>query len=140
MGKAHSVDLRSRVVAEVAEGVSCRQSAERFKVSASSAIRWAELKKKTGDIRPRPRGGRKSRLDAHADWLLELLAKEPDLTLEAIAARAGKERKVATTETSIRRFFKRHGITFKKKFARGRAGPTGRSAGPRALARRPTRP
>jgi transposase len=39
MGKAHSVDLRSRVVAEVAGGASRRQAAERFKVSASSAIR-----------------------------------------------------------------------------------------------------
>jgi len=139
MGQAHSVDLRSRVVAEVAGGASRRQAAARFKVSASSAIRWAELKEETGGVHPRPRGGRKSRLDAHADWLLDLLAKEPDLTLEAIAARAGEDRKVATTEASIRRFFKRHGITFKKKSARGRAGPAGRGEGARPLACRPAR-
>lgn len=140
MGKAHSVDLRSRVVEAVAEGISRRQAGERFKVSASSAIRWAELKDETGDVRPRPRGHRKSPLDAYAAWLLELLAREPDLTLEAIAARLGEEQKVETSETSIRRFFKRHAITFKKKPARGRARPAGRRAGPRALAGRTGRP
>jgi transposase len=41
-GKAFSTDLRSRIVAEVAAGTSRREAARIFKVSASSAVRWAE--------------------------------------------------------------------------------------------------
>ena len=55
---AHSDDLRSRVVAEVLAGASRRQAAERFKVSAASAVRWAQLHGRTGGVDPRPRGGK----------------------------------------------------------------------------------
>jgi transposase len=41
MARAISVDLRQRVCAAIAEGLSRHQAAARFKVSASSAIRWA---------------------------------------------------------------------------------------------------
>jgi transposase len=37
---AHSNDLRSRVVGEILAGASRREAAERFKVSAASAVRW----------------------------------------------------------------------------------------------------
>ena len=47
---AHSDDLRSRVVAEVLAGASRRQAAERFKVSAASAVRWAQLHGRTGGV------------------------------------------------------------------------------------------
>ncbi|MGK2923033.1 MAG: helix-turn-helix domain-containing protein, partial [Methyloceanibacter sp.] len=42
MAKALSTDLRRRVVDATAQGMSCRQAAERFGVSASSAIRWQQ--------------------------------------------------------------------------------------------------
>jgi len=47
---AHSDDLRSRVVAEILAGASRRQAAERFKVSAASAVRWAQLHSQTGGV------------------------------------------------------------------------------------------
>ena len=62
--EAHSADLRSPVVAEVLSGRSRRQAAARFKVSASSAIRWVALQGETGGVNPRPRGG-KSRSLGH---------------------------------------------------------------------------
>ncbi|TIR66614.1 MAG: IS630 family transposase, partial [Mesorhizobium sp.] len=40
MGKALSVDLRSRVLKASDEGMSARQAAARFGVGVSSAIRW----------------------------------------------------------------------------------------------------
>src|ERR1700716_3188639 len=39
-------------------GASRRQAAERFKVSAASAVRWAQLHGRTGGVDPRPRGGK----------------------------------------------------------------------------------
>lgn len=113
--RAYSEDLRGLVVAEVAAGLSRRAAAQRFKVSASSAIRWVELHEETGSVRPRPRGKTRSPLEPHASWLLELIATEPDLTLAEIERRLLERRGVRTTDSSIDRFFKRHGVSFKKK-------------------------
>jgi transposase len=106
-------------VEEVASGASRRQAAARFKVSPSSAIRWVELHAETGGVAPRPRGGKsRSRLEPHANFVLALNAAEPDLTLEAIVGRVFDAVGLQTSETSVRRFFRRHKITFKKKPAR----------------------
>lgn len=138
MGAARSVDLRERVVAEVSAGTSRRQAAARFRVSPSSAIRWTALERETGGVAPRPRGGRsRSPLEPHAGWLLGLVSREPDLTLAELERRIAAEIGLAITERSIRRFFDRHRITLKKSRARGRAGPSGRGGGARALEGRP---
>jgi transposase len=134
MGKARSEDLRVRVVAEIAGGLSRRAAAARFKVSASSAVRWVTLKAQTGGLAPRPRGGKsRSPLEPHAAWLLDLNAREGDLTLVELERRILEGVGVKTTEVSIRRFFARHDITFKKNAARRRAGKTGRGRGARLV-------
>src|SRR5215211_6747652 len=103
--KPYSTDLRSRVVAEVAAGSSRREAARIYRISPSSAIRWAGLQEETGSVEPRPRGGKS----------LELVSKEPDLTLQELEERIFHGLKLSTTERSIRRFFARHAISFKKK-------------------------
>src|ERR1035437_1116643 len=66
---SHSDDLRSRVVEEILAGASRREAAERSKVSAASAVRWAQLYSPTGGVGPRPRGGKsRSPLEPHAAW------------------------------------------------------------------------
>ena len=45
MPKPLSYDLRSRVLVAIDEGLSCRQAAVRFGVSAASAIRWNALRR-----------------------------------------------------------------------------------------------
>ena len=72
-------------------------------------------------------------LEPHADWLLQLIRGQPDLTLEAIVAKCAEKIGIETSEASLRRFFKRHIITFKKKPARGGAGASRRGAGAPAL-------
>jgi transposase len=129
--RRYSDDLRERVVTAVAGGCSRRSAAERFAVSASSAIRWVELHEETGSVSRRPRGGKsRSPLEPHAAWLLELVAKEADLTLAEIVERLSRDRGVRTTDSSVDRFFKRHNVSFKKNSARSRAGAArrGRSA------------
>lgn len=122
MGAAHSIDLRERVVAAVAAGASRRQAAARFQVGVSSAIRWAELQAESGGVAPRPRGGKsRSPLEPHAAWLKDLVAKESDLTLAELEQRILDGLGVKITERSIRRFFTRHRISFKKNRARQRA-------------------
>ena len=127
--KPYSTDLRSRVVAEVAAGNSRREAARIYRVSPSSAIRWTELQEETGNVSPRPRGGKsRSPLEPHAAWVLELVSSEPDLTLEELEDRIFKGLKLSTTERSIRRFFARHGLSFKKNSARRRTGSSRRGS------------
>jgi transposase len=115
MSKALSVDLRDRVVAAIESGMSCRQAALRFGVSASSAIRWRVLARTRGDIRPGPLGGdrRSGRIEAHAERILGLVEQKPDATLAEL--RAGlAEHGVLVGAGSLWRFFDRHKITLKK--------------------------
>jgi transposase len=117
--RPYSRDIRELVVGEVSAGGSRRAAARRFKVSASSAIRWVELLGATGSVGGAPRE-RKSRspLEPHAAWLADLVGKESDLTLAEIERRLLTDLGVRTTDSSIDRFFKRHKISFKKRMAR----------------------
>ncbi len=137
MGKARSEDLRQRVVAAVVAGASRREAAARFQVGVASAIRWVAMFKQTGSVDQRPRVGRRSPLEPHADWLLALVAAEPDLTLMEIVERLAVELEVKVSEISVRRFFKRRRISFKKNAARRRAGQAGRGRAPLRLEGRP---
>ena len=81
--------------------------------------RW----KKTGSVEARPGTGHShSPLEQHKQWLIDLIAAEPDLTLEEIRARLCSQKKQKAGIGSIWRFFDRHDITFKKNTARRRAG------------------
>jgi len=118
MGRALSRDLRDRVVAAVEGGVSCRRAAERFGVSAASAIRWRQLALRHGTPMARPQGGdrRTAKIEEHASFLLDAIEQQPDPTLaelrEMLAARG-----VSVSIATLWRFFARHGITRKKRLA-----------------------
>ena len=62
VGRPYSEDYRRRVLEEVAEGNSRRGAARRFKVGASSAIRWKKRLDETGSAAPAPRWARTARL------------------------------------------------------------------------------
>jgi len=126
MAKALSNDLRERVVAAIDDGMSRRQAAAHFGVSASSAIRWDDRRRREGDFRPKALGGdrRSAKIEAHAGAILSLLEAQPDLTLAELQARLG-ERGVRASLSSLWRFFRRRRIT-RKKSPRMRASRTGR--------------
>jgi transposase len=132
MPKAYSADMRERVIAEVEGGASRREAAEEFEVSASTAIIWVKCFHETGRCAAKPRGGSISPLEEYADFLLGLIKKEPDLTLDEVAL-AMRKHKIPGSRTAVWRFFKRHKITFKKKPARGGAGARGCGAGAATL-------
>src|SRR3954465_2064627 len=73
--RAYSDDLRGLVVAEVAAGASRRSAGRRFKVSASSAVRWVDYHAETGSLSPLRKRKPRSPLEQHASWLLELIAR-----------------------------------------------------------------
>jgi transposase len=117
MSKPYSLDLRERVVALIEAGASRHEAAEQFAVSVSSAIRWMQRFVRVGSAAAKPSGGSTSPLEAHAPWLLELIAKHPDLTLDEIVMAMQREG-IAGSRVAVWRFFKRHNITVKKKSVR----------------------
>src|SRR5882672_3919171 len=123
MAKGYSTDLRTRVVALVEAGDSCREVARLLDLPASTTIRWMELWQTTGSVAAKPGTGHcRSPLEQHKQWLLDLVAAEPDLTLDEIGARLASAKKLKVGRTSIWRFYDRHRITFKKNTARRRTG------------------
>ena len=123
MAKGYSKDLRVRAVSIVETGESAREAARLLSVGASTAIRWIERWTTTGSVDAKPGTGHcRSPLEKHKQWLLDLVAAEPDLTLKEICARLRSEKKQKAAIGSIWRFYDRHGITFKKNAARRRAG------------------
>ena len=133
MPSPYSEDLRLRVLRAVENGSSARSAGRQFAVSESAAIKWVARWRRTGSVAAGMMGGAfKSPLDDHAALLLELVAAEPDLTIEEVRARLG-ERGISAGYGSVWRFFDRHGISFKKNRARQRAGSGRRSRGAAAM-------
>ena len=107
-----------RVIARVEGGASRREAAELLDISLSAAVKWVKCFRETGSCASKPRGGSTSPLEAHAPWLLTLIEKQPDLTLDEVVSAMHKHG-IAGSRTAIWEFFKRHKISFKKKSARG---------------------
>jgi len=123
MAKGYSMDLRARVVALVEEGESRREAARVLGIGVATATRWLERWETTGSVAAFPGTGHcHSPLEAHRQWLLDPVAREPDLTLEEIRARLKSEKRLTSGTTSVWRFYERHDITFKKTTARRRTG------------------
>lgn len=119
MSRSYSSDLRVRVIDAAAGGMSARAASEHFGVSISSGIRWVRRFRQDGNAEAKPRGGqRKSPLLPHLEWLLALIAAEPDLTLAEIGERLAITHGVRVTISTIWRFYDMSGISFKKNRAR----------------------
>ena len=115
MAKALSTDLRSRVLAAVDGGLSCRRAAEQFGVSASSAIRWTNQRRKQGHFAAKRQGGdqRSDRIEAHAPLIMSMVAAKSDITLVEIQEQlAGHGARFGIG--TLWRFFDRHKFTLKK--------------------------
>ena len=81
MGAPYSFDLRERVVAAVAGGMSCARAAAHYQVGHSSAIRWTRRQKETGSPAALPMGGKKPfALAGEEDWIRARIEEKPDLT------------------------------------------------------------
>jgi transposase len=86
--KAYSNEMRDRVVAAADRGLSASGAARVFGVGVSTAIRWTRRVRDTGRTVAKPCGGdTRSKLTDHANWLMELIGRRPDLTLTGIQKR-----------------------------------------------------
>lgn len=128
--KAYPVELRTRIVAAVDRGNgSLPAVAALFGVSINCVANYLRLREDTGSLRPRPNpGGRAPAIPADRhDELRQLLAAQPDLTLEQLRDRLGVDCSLA----AVCRTLKKLDLTRKKK----RCAPpssSGPMSGPRA--------
>ena len=124
MPKPYSGDLRARVIEDVVTGASRREAADRFGISPSVVVLWAQRFETTGSVAAKPSGGSTSPLERHAAILLALIAEQGDLTLDEIVAALAK-RRITCSRSAVWRFFDRREITYKKNSVRGRAKARG---------------
>ena len=118
MAHTLSMDLRSRLLTAIDDGLSCRAAAARFGVAPSTAIRWQAQRRETGDFAPRPQGGdmRSRRVEERAADILAIWEVRKDISL--VELRAGMaEIGLIVSVAGLHRFFMRRGMTRKKRLA-----------------------
>jgi putative transposase len=134
MGRPYSMDLRERVVAAIAGGLSRRKAAEVFNVSVTAAINWMKRFRDTGSFASGQMGGRKPRKIAgeHRIWLIERCGARA-FTLRGLVAELA-DRGLKVDYHSVWDFVHTEGLSFKKNGVRQRAGSRRRGTAPRAMA------
>jgi transposase len=111
---AYSEDLRLRIVRKVASGMSRRQAAAHFDVSASSAIRFVQRFEDEGTVAVKSRPPRKRRLDPFGADILGWIEATPDLTLAELSVRLREVHDVRASQSTIDDWLRSRKISFKK--------------------------
>jgi transposase len=117
MGMApYSQDLRDRVLAAVKTGkTSQAELAETFGVSLSTVEKWWHRWRTTGQSTPQPYQAGPPRTLAECDDLIrELLAAQPDLTLDELCTRVAEKRGVVASRSMMCRTVQRLNLPLKK--------------------------
>jgi len=116
MIRSYSRDLRERVVAAVAKGMSRRAAARHFAVSESSAVRWALRAAREGSCAARRLGrpAGKGPLSDHLGFLIAEVEAKADITMPELAARLLNRRGISADPASLSRLLCRAGFTYKK--------------------------
>jgi len=116
MTRAYGVDLRQRVIDAIEGGMSTRAAARRYSIGESTAGAWHRRGRATGRIEADRQGNPGgSVLDAHEGFILASVDEAVDITLAEIADRLAHERSVTVDPSTIWYFFRRRGITYKKR-------------------------
>ena len=120
MAAPYSLDLRERVVAAVAAGMSRAQAAAHYQVSRSSAIRWTKRQAETGSPAALPMGGKKPFALANEEtWIRARVDEKPDITGRELLAELN-QRGIEISYYGVWHFLDHVGLSFKKKPARQR--------------------
>jgi transposase len=123
MARPYSLDLRERVVSQVAGGMSCHEAAELNSLVPSTVVKWTQRQRQTGSPAAKAMGGKRPYLlEEQRSWLLARLQEKSDLTLHALLGELAEVRGVVVSCDTLWRFLKRAGVSFKKNAARQRAG------------------
>jgi transposase len=116
MARAYSQDLRDRVIDAALAGMAARQAAVRFGVGIATAIVWVRRARESGERKARRQGQpRRSKLDPHRAFLLDLIEAKDDITLVEMQERLRAEWGVRASVGTIWTFLDRCNMTVKKR-------------------------
>lgn len=122
MPAPYSLDLRQKVIeAYVNKEGSIRKLAERFKISKNAVSSFIVRFRDTGKVHPKRREvpGNPAKVDEQrAQYLTEVLQREPDLTLSELCQRFEAHCGQSISTSAMDRGLKKHQITRKKNFLR----------------------
>jgi putative ABC transport system permease protein len=104
-----------RMIRAVATSPAAHATAGKFQATESSNAQTGKALPENGRVKASERSQRYSPLESHAAWLLELIAKNPDLTLHDVQMLLLREKAVSVGVGTVWRFYDRHGIRFRKK-------------------------
>lgn len=112
-----SMDLRARVAATLAEGMSTREAAKHWGISVASAVRIGQLARAGQGLAARKIGGhRLPILLSVSEAITSRLAAKTDWTVRALAVDL-KADGIQVSHDTVWRFLRRQGLTFKKNTA-----------------------
>ena len=127
MVKAHPIEIRSRVIDFVEEGHGHREAARHFRVSPRFVNDMVILKRESGGLEVKARGGRRrSKLAPYDTWMQARLVEKGDLTLDEIVVELASVHGIAVHRGSVGRWLHRLGLSHKKNSARQRTGASRR--------------
>jgi transposase len=117
MGKAYSVDLRSRVMADYDAGIKPVELVRRYHVARSWIYKLIDQRRELGHIEPlKGEMGRKPKLKHQDEQLRKLVAQHPDATLEELRQKLP----VRVGTSTLWRALDKLKLTLKKSHSRGR--------------------
>jgi transposase len=118
MPKPYSNDLRARVIQfyENHEDYTQPELAEEFGVSLSTLEKWLLRWRTTGSSNALPpAGGRASSLQKHETALQQLVAQQPDATLDELQHKLQRRRRITVHPSTLSRALERLGLRRKKR-------------------------
>ena len=127
MAKPHPIELRERVVAFVDEGHSHRSAARHFRVSPRFVNELIKLRRETGCLEPRRMGNPgRGKLNDVADWVRGRIARQGDLTLDALVIELREHEGVTAHRSGVGKLLHRLGLSHKKRHSKpqNKAAPT----------------
>jgi len=107
MPKYYSEDMRKAALDAVSRGESRKEIIKFFGISLKTLANWIKLKRSGEDLRPNKRGSYKEAKSVR-ERLLEVISRQPDLTLDELSELLSKHR------TTIFYHLKKLGVTRKK--------------------------
>lgn len=118
MGKALSMDIRTRAMARLDAGETVREAAAALSIAPSSVVKWSQRKRSTGSAAPCKIGGyRPHKIQGeHETWLRARMA-EAAFTLRGLVAELA-ERGLQVDYHTMWNFAHSEGLSFKKNRAR----------------------
>ena len=115
---AHPIAVRERAVAAMDDGeMTVEQVARVFRVGVRTLYDWKELLRERGSLSPRAhRSGNKARVDERGAVVVrEILAQEPDSTIEETAIYFVERTNTPCSRSAMGRALQRMGLTRKKR-------------------------